>query len=219
MASHELRFLQIQVSKEQGQSLPAAVIMDTLTSLEYVSAVSTIGDFPEYILALRYKDKTALEDFKNISQFEITRIIEEREGYSLVQARTYGPLPMLIHKNKSVWLQTPSVVSSTNGLFMTVHGTTKGLKEFRDGIAELLPSSIKIRISKDLKADWIAAPQLPTRRKEVLELAVKLGYYSTPRKCTQRALAEKLGVRQGTVAEHLQSAESTIIQSWADQAK
>ncbi len=219
MASHELRFLQIQVSKEQGQSLPAAVIMDTLTSLEYVSAVSTIGDFPEYILALRYKDKTALEDFKNISQFEITRIIEEREGYSLVQARTYGPLPMLIHNNKSVWLQTPSVVSSTNGLFMTVHGTTKGLKEFRDGIAELLPSSIKIRISKDLKADWIAAPQLPTRRKEVLELAVKLGYYSTPRKCTQRALAEKLGVRQGTVAEHLQSAESTIIQSWADQAK
>ena len=219
MASHELRFLQIQVSKEQGQSLPAAVIMDTLTSLEYVSAVSTIGDFPEYILALRYKDKTALEHFKNISQFEITRMIEEREGYSLVQARTYGPLPMLIHKNKSVWLQTPSVVSSTNGLFMTVHGTTKGLKEFRDGIAELLPSSIKIRISKDLKADWIAAPQLPTRRKEVLELAVKLGYYSTPRKCTQRALAEKLGVRQGTVAEHLQSAESTIIQSWADQAQ
>lgn len=219
MASHELRFLQIQVSKEQGQSLPAAVIMDTLTSLEYVSAVSTIGDFPEYILALRYKDQTALEHFQNISQFEITRIIEEREGYSLVQARTYGPLPMLIHNNKSVWLQTPSVVSSTNGLFMTVHGTTKGLKEFRDGIAELLPSSIKIRISKDLKADWIAAPQLPTRRKEVLELAVKLGYYSTPRKCTQRALAEKLGVRQGTVAEHLQSAESTIIQSWADQAK
>ena len=219
MASHELRFLQIQVSKEQGQSLPAAVIMDTLTSLEYVSAVSTIGDFPEYILALRYKDQSALEHFKNISQFEITRIIEEREGYSLVQARTYGPLPMLIHTNKSVWLLAPSVVSNTNGLFMTVHGTTKGLKEFRDGIAELLPSSIKIRISKDLKADWIAAPQLPTRRKEVLELAVKLGYYSTPRKCTQRALAEKLGVRQGTVAEHLQSAESTIIQSWADQAK
>ena len=219
MASHELRFLQIQVSKEQGQSLPAAVIMDTLTSLEYVSAVSTIGDFPEYILALRYKDQSALEHFKNISQFEITRIIEEREGYSLVQAITYGPLPMLIHTNKSVWLQTPSVVSSTNGLFMTVHGTTKGLKEFRDGIAELLPSSIKIRISKDLKADWIAAPQLPTRRKEVIELAVKLGYYSTPRKCTQRALAENLGVRQGTVAEHLQSAESTIIQSWADQAQ
>ena len=58
-----------------------------------------------------------------------------------------------------------------------------------------------------------------TDRKEVMELAVKLGYYSTPRKCTQRDLAEALGVRQGTIAEHLQSAESMIIQSWADQAK
>ena len=219
MASHELRFLQVQVSKEQCQSLPAAEIMEILNSLEYVSAVSTIGDSPEYILAIRYDDQSAMENFKNISQFEITRIIDEQEGYVLVQAKTLGPIPMLIHKNESVWLQTPSVVSSTNGLFMTLHGTTKGLKDFRDGIAELLPSSIKIRISKDIKADWIAAPQLPTRRKEVLELAVKLGYYSTPRKCTQRTLAENLGVRQGTVAEHLQSAESTIIQSWADQAK
>ena len=98
-------------------------------------------------------------------------------------------------------------------------GKCKGLKKFRDDVSDLLPPSIKIRISKDLKADWIAAPQLPNRRKEVMELAVKLGYYSTPRKCTQRDLANALGVRQGTIAEHLQSAESMIIQSWADQAK
>lgn len=219
MASHELRFLQIQVSLEQGQLLPGAKIMDYLTSLEYVSTISIAGDYPEYILCLRYQDEDAMEKFSNTSAFEITRIIEQRPGYSLVQAISSGPLPMLVHSIESVWLQTPSLVSGTNGLFLTVHGTTKGLKQFRDGVAELLPPSIKIRISKDLKADWIAAPQLPSRRKEVMELAVKLGYYSTPRKCTQRTLAENLGVRQGTVAEHLQSAESTIIQSWAEQAK
>ena len=219
MASHELRFLQIQATKEQGQVLPGAELMDFLTSIEYVSAISTAGDYPEYILCLKYQDEDAMDKFGNMTAFEITRIIEQGPGYSLIQAITTGPLPMLVHSIESVWLQTPSLVSGTNGLFMTVHGTTKGLKEFRDGIAELLPPSIKIRISKDLKADWIAAPQLPTRRKEVIELAVKLGYYSTPRRCTQRTLAENLGVRQGTVAEHLQSAESTIIQSWADQAQ
>ena len=52
-----------------------------------------------------------------------------------------------------------------------------------------------------------------------MELAVKLGYYSNPRKCTKRELAEALGVRQGTGAEHLQSAEGMIIKSWADQAQ
>ena len=69
-----------------------------------------------------------------------------------------------------------------------------------------------------MKADWIATPQLPERRKQVMDLAVKRGYYKTPRKCTQRELAEELGVRQGTVAEHLQSAEGLIIESWSEQS-
>ena len=168
---------------------------------------------------LRYTEKTALEDFTNNDAFELSGIIEQKEGMVLTRAYAKGPIAMLVHSNPEIWLQTPTQVTSSNGLFMTVHGTTKGLKKFRDDVSDLLPPSIKIRISKDLKADWIAAPQLPNRRKEVMELAVKLGYYSTPRKCTQRDLANALGVRQGTIAEHLQSAESMIIQSWADQAK
>ena len=195
------------------------MLMSTMDSIEFVSTVSTIGEASEYILCLRYTEKTALEDFTNNDAFELSGIIEQKEGMVLTRAYAKGPIAMLVHSNPEIWLQTPTQVTSSNGLFMTVHGTTKGLKKFRDDVSDLLPPSIKIRISKDLKADWIAAPQLPNRRKEVMELAVKLGYYSTPRKCTQRDLANALGVRQGTIAEHLQSAESMIIQSWADQAK
>tara|TARA_Y100001954_G_scaffold194383_1_gene209817 strand:- start:633 stop:1214 length:582 start_codon:yes stop_codon:yes gene_type:complete len=193
--------------------------MNTLSSIEFVSTVSTIGDASEYILCLKYNDLAALEEFEKNEAFELSGIIEQKEGMVLTKAYAKGPVAMLVHDNPEIWLQTPTQVTSSHGLFMTVHGTTKGLKRFRDDISELLPPSIKIRISKDLKADWIAAPQLPNRRKEVMELAVRLGYYSTPRRCTQRDLAEALGVRQGTIAEHLQSAESMIIQSWADQAK
>ena len=219
MAAHDLRFLQIQVNMEQAKDMPAATLMNTLSSIEFVSTVSTIGDASEYILCLKYNDLAALEEFEKNEAFELSGIIEQKEGMVLTKAYARGPVAMLVHDNPEIWLQTPTQVTSSHGLFMTVHGTTKGLKRFRDDISELLPPSIKIRISKDLKADWIAAPQLPNRRKEVMELAVKLGYYSTPRKCTQRDLAEALGVRQGTIAEHLQSAESMIIQSWADQAK
>ena len=219
MAAHDLRFLQIQVNMEQAKDMPAATLMNTLSSIEFVSTVSTIGDASEYILCLKYNDLAALEEFEKNEAFELSGIIEQKEGMVLTKAYANGPVAMLVHDNPEIWLQTPTQVTSSHGLFMTVHGTTKGLKRFRDDISELLPPSIKIRISKDLKADWIAAPQLPNRRKEVMELAVRLGYYSTPRRCTQRDLAEALGVRQGTIAEHLQSAESTIIQSWADQAK
>tara|TARA_B100001287_G_scaffold7768_1_gene6079 strand:- start:388 stop:1005 length:618 start_codon:yes stop_codon:yes gene_type:complete len=204
---------------EQAKDMPAVTLMNTLSSIEFVSTVSTIGDASEYILCLKYNDLAALEEFEKNEAFELSGIIEQKEGMVLTKAYAKGPVAMLVHDNPEIWLQTPTQVTSSHGLFMTVHGTTKGLKRFRDDISELLPPSIKIRISKDLKADWIAAPQLPNRRKEVMELAVRLGYYSTPRRCTQRDLAEALGVRQGTIAEHLQSAESMIIQSWADQAK
>ncbi len=219
MAAHDLRFLQIQVNMEQAKDMPAVTLMNTLSSIEFVSTVSTIGDASEYILCLKYNDLAALEEFEKNEAFELSGIIEQKEGMVLTKAYAKGPVAMLVHDNPEIWLQTPTQVTSSHGLFMTVHGTPKGLKRFRDDISELLPPSIKIRISKDLKADWIAAPQLPNRRKEVMELAVRLGYYSTPRRCTQRDLAEALGVRQGTIAEHLQSAESMIIQSWADQAK
>ncbi|MBT5735468.1 MAG: hypothetical protein HOI28_01325, partial [Euryarchaeota archaeon] len=116
------------------------------------------------------------------------------------------------------WIKTPTVLTNSNGLFLTIHGTTNGLKEFRDGIKNLFSDTVKMRITKDLKADWIATPQLPQRRKEVIDLAVERGYYKTPRKCTQRELADELGVRQGTVAEHLQSAEGLIIESWSAQS-
>ena len=54
---------------------------------------------------------------------------------------------------------------------------------------------------------------------EIVKIAVKNGYYQSPRKCKQRDLAEILGIKQGTVAEHLQYAESSIMSSWVNQSK
>lgn len=219
MVSHDLRYLQLQVNPDQATMLSGSGLLENFTLVELVSILSTYGEASEYILSLRYADEESMQWLENDESFEITSIIEQVPGYSLISVKAHGTIAMLIHNNLEIWVQTPTIISNSSGLFMTLQGTTKGLKRFRDEIGRFLPPSIKIRISKDLKADWIAAPQLPTRRKEVMELAVKLGYYSTPRKCTQRELADALGVRQGTIAEHLQSAEGMIIQSWADQAQ
>ena len=219
MVSHDLRYLQLQVNPDQATMLSGSGLLENFTLVELVSILSTYGEASEYILSLRYADEESMQWLENDESFEITSIIEQVPGYSLISVKAHGTIAMLIHNNLEIWVQTPTIISNSSGLFMTLQGTTKGLKRFRDEIGRFLPPSIKIRISKDLKADWIAAPQLPTRRKEVMELAVKLGYYSTPRKCTQRELADALGVRRGTIAAHLQSAEGMIIQSWADQAQ
>ena len=43
--------------------------------------------------------------------------------------------------------------------------------------------------------------------------AIEMGYYSRPRGCTQRDIATAMNIKQATVSEHLQSAESKIINS------
>ena len=218
MSSQVLRFLQLKVTLEQAKGTPGLAMTEFFTKIELVSPSSWSKESPEYIVNLELSKDIELENFSIDGIFKVIRVISNTQESALVIARFYGPVLMLIHNIDECWIQTPSTLSDLHGLFLTVHGTTNGLKDFRDGIKTLLPDSVKFRISKNLKADWIAAPQLPERRKEVMDLAVKRGYYQTPRRCTQRELAEELGVRQGTVAEHLQCAESTIIMSWSEQS-
>jgi predicted DNA binding protein len=54
---------------------------------------------------------------------------------------------------------------------------------------------------------------LPQKQRLVLDKAIKMGYYSRPRGCTQRDIAQVLDITQATVSEHLQSAEAKIIHS------
>ena len=218
MSERMLRYLQVQVTLEQAKESPGKILTEYFSKVELISQVSWKGDTPQYLLNLEYEKETELENLSIEGIYEIIEVISRREKSALVIARFHGPILLLVHQINECWLQTPSVLSSTTGLLLTVHGTTNGLKRFRDGLKGLLPDSIKLRITKNLKADWIAAPKLPQRRKEVMNLAVKRGYYKTPRKCTQRDLADELGVRQGTIAEHLQSAEGLIIESWSEQA-
>ena len=218
MSTQLLRYLQLKVTIEQAKDAPGLVLTNFFPKIELVSPVSWSGELPEYMLNLQLSSDMELENFSIEGILDIIKVISNSDNNALVIARLNGPILKLIHQIDECWIHTPSNLSDSNGLFLTVHGTTSGLKNFRDGIKKLLPESVKVRITKNLKADWIAAPKLPERRKQVMDLAVKCGYYQTPRKCTQRELAEKLGVRQGTVAEHLQSAEGTIIMSWSEQS-
>ncbi|DAC29529.1 MAG TPA: hypothetical protein D7H99_00015 [Candidatus Poseidoniales archaeon] len=218
MSNQILRFLQLKVTLEQAKGAPGLILTNFFPKIELVSPVSWSGELPEYMLNLELNSDLKLENFTIEGILEVIKVISNQDNNALVIARLNGPILNLIHQIDECWIQTPSILSDSNGLFLTVHGTTDGLKYFRDGIKKQLPDTVKVRITKNLKADWIAAPQLPERRKQVMDLAVKRGYYQTPRKCTQRQLAEELGVRQGTVAEHLQSAESTIIMSWSEQS-
>jgi len=52
--------------------------------------------------------------------------------------------------------------------------------------------------------------ELTARQREVLETALELGYYETPREATHEEIAEVVGVEPGTVGKHLRNVESAV---------
>jgi predicted DNA binding protein len=54
---------------------------------------------------------------------------------------------------------------------------------------------------------------LTARQREVLEAAVEVGYYETPRQATQEDVAELVGCSPATVGEHLQKVERSVFRS------
>lgn len=63
--------------------------------------------------------------------------------------------------------------------------------------------------------------QLTARQREVIEAAVAVGYYATPRTGTATDVAERVGCARSTAAEHLRNSEARLMTtlSAASQAK
>ena len=74
-----------------------------------------------------------------------------------------------------------------------------------------------MKLSSPIVGNLVSIPILHDKRSLVIKNAVEMGYYETPKKCNQSDIAEFFGLKQATVAEHLQHAENIIVHSWAEQ--
>ena len=207
-----LRYFQIKITYEQAQHLPGAKMIDYFSKAEMICAMGG----GRIISRVEFDDPKSLEEIDELkNSFQIEKILLEKENYAYVIAKTPGPIQSIIAQQDECWVVPPTFLSRERGFFMTVQGTSKGLKYTRDGLMSLIPEELEMRISKTIDADWIFAPKLSEKRYVVMMTAVEMGYYDPTRKCTQKDLAGLLGIQQGTVAEHLRYAESVIINSWA----
>ena len=100
---------------------------------------------------------------------------------------------------------------------ITVRGTKESLRSVRHGLSTLLGDGYKMKLGAQSLHNTQFLELLPDRQRLVLDKAIELGYYDRPRRCTQRTIADALNIKQATVSEHLQSAESTIIHAFVNE--
>jgi hypothetical protein len=137
-------------------------------------------------------------------------------GVAYVQCRAAGLVEELLdvlHTHDPVvdW-PVERVGDETRGLRVTVLGTGRAIGR----AAADLPEPVRLRLERMGEYEpGSGAADLPAeltdRQREVLDAAVRMGYYETPRETTHREVAAELGVAVGTVTEHLQRVESRVI--------
>jgi hypothetical protein len=138
-------------------------------------------------------------------------ILDAHEDGAFLQFETSQPLLLQLVDDSRVPLEFP--VDVTDGV------ATVELTATHDRISALADQLRSFGLAFDVEFlhDELESPQLlTTRQRELLEAAVSVGYYDTPRTCTLTELADREGMAKSTVSETLHRAEGTVVKEFLD---
>jgi len=215
-----LGVMQVKISTLVGKenNIPGVKLLEMFETVEFLKEFKSSGNPPLYLLKATFKSRKEFDNFTKNETLELVDYFEVGESYAIFSAIMIGPIPKIMSMFENAWPISPTILDSEQ-LILTIQGSTTGLSNSRNKLIDLLGDSFQISVNNNFQGQWDTAPSLPRRRKEVLETAIEMGYYNSPRNCRQRDIADSIGLKQGTVAEHLQIAESLIINGWFHQSR
>lgn len=211
MEAADLRYMQISITPETGANLPGWALMESFSSVEFLSHISTVDGNMRCLVRVEYDDQRVLKN--RFPSLNILNVIEQSPNAALLEVITKGPLPRVFAALEHVWWVSPTYLTEA-GFTVTIRGTKEALRASRTGLSQLLGESYKLKLGAQSLHSANFLELLPEKQRLVLDQAIKMGYYDRPRRCTQRSIAEALDIKQATVSEHLQSAESSIIHAF-----
>jgi predicted DNA binding protein len=166
------------------------------------------------ISQVEFKDPNSkMDDIVTSGLMIETQIIEDQKNGKYIVFMRGGPT--LSSVLKSVGIQSgylfPPLGISDNKIRFSFLGNEVQVQAFMERI-----DALAIRYRVVLLTDANFSPTSPLnglteKQRETLIAAYKLGYYDIPRKITSGELAEKLGLVNSTVVEHLRKAEKRLM--------
>jgi predicted DNA binding protein len=208
--SLDLRVMNIEFAFPTGSKLPNFALTERFEQIEFITMVREEPDGMVCYAKLTFKTPEDLVESND--SFTILSIKSQNENSAIAIIKIKGPISMMFHDDDEVWWVSPTVLHST-GLTLTIQGTRGGLKRTRDKLSLWMGKGFSVKLGSDSTKGRELQELLPEKQKMVLSMAIEMGYYSRPRGCTQRDIAKVMDIKQATVSEHLQGAESKIINS------
>ena len=210
MDALDLRYMQVHFSLQTGSSLPGARLPNHFMNTEFITLIGKNEHGMTCYVKFEFKDPKVLQ--LEHGGLEILDIKSKTETSALAKVILCGPIAMMFCEDNEVWWVNPTNLTP-NGLSLTIRGTRQGLTRIRERISNLVGNGFSVKLGAESMHSPEFRDMLPRKQRIVLDRAIAMGYYSRPRGCTQRDIAEAMNIKQATVSEHLQSAESKIINS------
>jgi len=205
-----LRYMQVHISIESGKNLPGSSWVDSFSKIEFLSLIEKKSDGLLCYASFDFEDDKYLS--RSYKELKILEIISKTDKSALAKIKLTGPIPYLFSGNLNCWWVNPTYLTS-NGMTLSLRGTKDDFQILKNHFKKLVGNGFSVKIGKETIENPILNELLNKKQKSVLNMAISMGYYNRPRECTQREIAKILDIKQSTVCEHLQLAESKIFNS------
>lgn len=210
--------MQFIVQYEDAVELPAGELVNMCKKLTFIRITQILDDSPVLLFDAILLDQFSIDDIDSVPSVELLDVLNSDGNQFLFTAKMSGPIARLIISQDDAWPIAPIIIEKKQ-LILSMQGTPAGLSVFRNQVKSLLGSRFKLTVNRSYQGEWLTAPSMSPRRKEVLETAIHMGYYNHPRECKQQDIAVQLNRKQGTIAEHLLLAEGNILKAWFEQSR
>ena len=210
--------MQFIVQYVDAVELPAGELVNMCKKLTFIRVTQILDGSPVLLFDAILLDQFSIDDIDSVPSVELLDVLNSNGNQFLFTARMSGPIARLIISQDDAWPIAPIIIEKKQ-LVLSMQGTPAGLSAFRNQVKSLLGSRFKLTVNKSYQGEWLTAPSMSPRRKEVLETAIHMGYYNHPRECKQQDIAVQLNRKQGTIAEHLLLAEGNILKAWFEQSR
>lgn len=157
---------------------------------------------------------------KNLDKF----IADLKRDKDVLKVERKGDTFFLIEqaKSKAVGFHTPQIIfvkpvlinDDGHELWEVASWEKSELSNFIEKVKKQITDFILLKFTRTFVSDIFfprLMPNLTKNQKQALELAIKEGYYKTPRKIDLRELARRSKISLATFQEHLRKAEEKLI--------
>lgn len=157
----------------------------------------------------------ALEDVEEVVDFAVA---DRPTCGALVYAR-YEPTELVERLERArndiaLLIDGPAVVRESGAVEITYLGTEAAFADALDNVSDVPVEVLETGEYEPARRDAFDA--LTDRQAEVVDAAVRMGYYESPRRATQDEVADAVGCSPTTAGEHLRKAEARVFSQFVD---